>query len=94
MDDHRHYIVGENIERFEALLRSGQLDRQQIDVVKALLAQARAELAALEPGHPSEGPASVTSPLPAADARGRAATGPVLPPSDSCASRPLDQVEC
>jgi hypothetical protein len=59
VDDHRRYIVSENIERFEALLRSGQLDRGQINVVRALLAQARAEFATMEQGRGSEVPARV-----------------------------------
>ena len=50
MADHHRYVIHENIERFETLLQSGQLDREQTAVVRMLLAQARADLAMLE-GH-------------------------------------------
>jgi len=48
MTDHRHYVLNENIERFESLLRSGRLDRGQTGVVNRLLAQARTDLAVLD----------------------------------------------
>jgi hypothetical protein len=38
------YVITENIERFEALLRDDRLDLRQIRTVEFLLAQARAEL--------------------------------------------------
>ncbi len=40
-----HYVITENIERFEGLLREGELDSMQTRTVEFLLAQARAELA-------------------------------------------------
>jgi hypothetical protein len=39
------YIITENIERFEVLLREGLLDHGQTRTVECLLAQARVELA-------------------------------------------------
>ena len=40
-----HYVITENIERFEGLLREGELDSLETRTVEFLLAQARAELA-------------------------------------------------
>ncbi len=40
-----HYVITENIEQFEGLLREGELDSLQTRTVEFLLAQARAELA-------------------------------------------------
>jgi len=48
MADHHRYVIHENIERFETLLQSGELDRRQTGVVCTLLAQARADLARLD----------------------------------------------
>jgi hypothetical protein len=45
------YVITENIERFETLLRDGWLDRRQIRTVETLLAQARADLAAFDARH-------------------------------------------
>jgi hypothetical protein len=42
------YIITENIERFETLLRAGRLDSRQTTTVEFLLAQARNELAMLD----------------------------------------------
>ena len=47
MMDFKDYVVRENIERFEHLLRSGRLDPRQAEIVAELLAQARRELAHL-----------------------------------------------
>jgi len=94
MDDHRRYIVSENIERFEALLRSGQLDRGQIDVVRALLAQARAESATLEQVRGFEVPARFRPYMPVAVARGGSNSGPVLRQSGPEGPLSLDQAVC
>jgi len=48
MVDQSSYVASENIERFEKLLLSGRLDRRQEEIVRQLLAQARAELAGLD----------------------------------------------
>lgn len=48
MSSHSRYVITENIERFEHLLRGGGLDRQQSETVVSLLAQAREALAELE----------------------------------------------
>lgn len=39
------YVITENIERFETLLRDGRLDSQQARTVQTLLTLARTELA-------------------------------------------------
>jgi hypothetical protein len=51
------YVITENIERFETLLRDGSLDRRQIRTVETLLAQARAELAAFDARRQADGTA-------------------------------------
>jgi hypothetical protein len=48
MFTHSRYVIIENIERFEILLRDGQLDSRQIQTVEFLLAQARDDLTALD----------------------------------------------
>jgi hypothetical protein len=54
-----HYVVTENIARFEALLGNGGLEADQVPVVERLLSQARLELAALTGGsRPAQGPAA------------------------------------
>lgn len=57
MPIHRRYVLAENIERFETLLRDGPLDGRQIGTVEALLAQARADLAAFDALRLSSAPA-------------------------------------
>jgi hypothetical protein len=92
MDDHRHYIAIANIERFQTLLQGGQLDRGQICVVRALLAQTRAELATLERGRCSELAPCVKPRMPVALAGNDSARNSVLPPPAG-ASAPPSAVE-
>ena len=92
MDDHRRYIVSENVERFESLLRTGHLERGQIDVVRALLAQARAELATLEPAPRAAFAAGVARHMPVEAALDGAASGAALrQTAASCAPSPFDR---
>ncbi|HTW69330.1 MAG TPA: hypothetical protein VME47_05540 [Acetobacteraceae bacterium] len=95
MDDYRHYIVGENVERFETLLRSGRLDGEQIGVVRTLLAQARAELATLECVCRTEVSARVARRVQTTVEPNGSAGSPVLrPPAGSCAPSSIEQVHC
>lgn len=72
---HDRFVIIENIERFEALLCRGGLDRQQTLTVQNLLAQARDHLVVCD--------AMVTAPLP-----GFAAVAPPPPWLDSSLSAP------
>lgn len=48
MTEQSRYVVVENIERFEAILRAGPLDAGQTETVRSLLCEARADLAQLD----------------------------------------------